>query len=59
MYLAMTVVDLLHGDARVARDVLAATPPGMSRADYLALRRRMARTRDSWPQLTRNADEYD
>lgn len=59
MYLAMTVVDLLHGDARVARDVLAATPPGMSRADYLALRRRMARTRASWPQLTRNADEND
>jgi amidohydrolase len=57
LYLAMTVVDLLHGDARVARDVLAAASPAMSRADYLALRRRMSRTRDSWPELTRNADD--
>jgi hypothetical protein len=56
-YLAMTVVDLLHGDARAAQGVLAATPPVLSRADYLDLRRRMTRTRDSWPQLTRNADD--
>lgn len=57
LYLAMTVVDLLHDDARAARDVLAATPPGLTRADYLALRRRMARTRDTWPELTRSAHE--
>ena len=56
-YLAMTVVDLLHGDARIARDVLTVTPPELSRAEYLDLRRRMAHTRDSWPQLTRNADD--
>jgi amidohydrolase len=56
-YLATTVVDLLHGDARVARDVLTASPPALSRTDYLDLRRRMSHTRDSWPQLTRNTDD--
>jgi amidohydrolase len=59
VYLAMTVVDLLHDDARAARDVLAATPPGMSRADYLGLRQRMAGTRNTWPELTRSVDENE
>lgn len=51
-YLAMTVVDLLGGDARLARDIVAAGPAAMTRADYLRLRRDLTSRRDDWPDPT-------
>jgi hypothetical protein len=35
--MAMTVIDLLAGDAAKAREVLATSPPAMSKSQYLAL----------------------
>jgi hypothetical protein len=35
--MAMTVIDLLAGDAAKAREVLATSPPTMSKSQYLAL----------------------
>ena len=35
--MAMTVIDLLAGDAAKAREVLATSPPTMSKEQYLAL----------------------
>jgi hypothetical protein len=40
--MAMTVVDLLHDGAREARRVKAEAGPKLSRAEYLALVRRLA-----------------
>lgn len=50
-YLAMTVVDLLDHDARLARDVVAADPGRMTRAEYVRLRSELASRRDAWPDL--------
>lgn len=41
--MAMTVVDLLAGDARRAREVLDAYEPAMTKAEYLAFMRRASR----------------
>ena len=42
--LAMTAVDLLWGEAEVAREVIAREPAPMTRAEYLAFQRTLART---------------
>ena len=42
--LAMTAVDLLHGDAAPARQILADFRPAMSKEDYLAFQRGLFRT---------------
>ena len=39
--MAMTVIDLLAGEASMARRVLAETPPKMSKEAYLSLARQM------------------
>jgi amidohydrolase len=42
--LAMTAIDLLHGDAAAAHDVLRDYKPPMSRAEYLAFQRGINKT---------------
>jgi hypothetical protein len=42
--LAMTTVDLLWGEAEVAREVIAREPAPMTRPDYLAFQRALDRT---------------
>lgn len=51
-YLAMTVVDLLGDDARLAREVVDAEPGRLTRDDYLRLRRGMTSRREDWPDPT-------
>lgn len=41
--MAMTVIDLLYGDAAGAQTILAAGKPPMTRAQYLSYQRKMAR----------------
>src|SRR6185436_19396474 len=42
--LAMTAIDLLWGEAEVAREVLAREAPPMTRAEYLAFQRGLDRS---------------
>src|SRR5690606_33512784 len=42
--LAMTAIDLLYGDAEVARDILRDYKPPMTRAEYLAFQRSINQT---------------
>ncbi len=44
--MAMTVVDLLYGDAASAREILSASKPPMTRQEYLAYQRKMARVEE-------------
>ncbi len=44
--MAMTVVDLLYGDAAGARTILAAAKPPMTRDAYLSYQRKMARVEE-------------
>ena len=44
--MAMTVVDLLYDDAQVAKGILGAGEPPMTREDYLAFLRKMSRVEE-------------
>lgn len=44
--MAMTVVDLLYGDASGAQAILGSSKPQMTRQEYLAYQRRMARVEE-------------